>query len=340
MNKAWSILALSAQLLVGEESDRFSNYAKKLNALDISVLGKEASSEVPEPKITEADKEEAKKGVQHSKQAQRRHESPSMPGHGIELPQRKKSEDSDVSELHKVITQGHLELIPLIELALSKNRGVEIQKETLEGAMATRDIASASFDWNVSSSYTRTKDITAFTETQRRNLTLSGFTRDQQEDFYHLFNSTVSRLTRWGLTAALSADITRTEETDFRVAENDRGVWQLSIDIPLLKGFGREAAAGAEISANYSIESERSNLLDFCSSTCRDTILAYWDYRTSALLLSLSQQTEDRARVFLEETKELVKAKLQPETKIKQLQANLAQKKAQRIQTEFRVIRS
>jgi outer membrane protein TolC len=303
----------------------------KSRSLEVSVVDLESTFSLNRKAAPNHDVNQQKKhGVEIEKAS-----------HGISLPT---LDSPRLSLQHHQNKKGELDsntfihLIDVVESSLSQNRNLLIQRQSLNSAKGSLELSQAPFDWYLSSSLTRRHDITAYTETQIKNLTLSGITLDEQTDDRLLYSASLSRLSRWGFTTTLSADVTQTEETDFSVPKNDRGVWQLSIEIPLLKNYGHGSAAATERAAQNSLESERQSTLHNCSTISRDTILAYWNYRSAALLLSLTLQSEERSRLFMEETKELVNAKLHPESKLKQLQANLAQKKSQRIQAEFRVI--
>jgi len=110
--------------------------------------------------------------------------------------------------------------------------------------------------------------------------------------------------------------------------------------LPLLQGFGREAAAGMETAARQEMEVSRVELQHAISRVVQDTSLAYWKYLLDYMYLEQRRKAEQRAEEMLEQTQALVEADELPAAELDDSRANLSDKKTARISAEQSILES
>lgn len=110
--------------------------------------------------------------------------------------------------------------------------------------------------------------------------------------------------------------------------------------LPLLQGFGREAAAGMETAARQEMEVSRVELQHAISRVVQDTSLAYWNYVRDYMYMEQRRMAEQRAEEMLEQTRALVEADELPAAELDESWANLSDKKTARTSAEQSILES
>ena len=90
--------------------------------------------------------------------------------------------------------------------------------------------------------------------------------------------------------------------------------------------------------AEIDLESEKSGTKHIFSTQLYYVLAAYWNYNTARDNHQIYLKSESKSNQFYEETLELIKADIRPESDINQLEADLAEKKVSLIQSEQMII--
>ena len=85
--------------------------------------------------------------------------------------------------------------------------------------------------------------------------------------------------------------------------------------MPLLKGFGTEAADAGELAAKRNLEAGVLTLRQTISQQVLTTVSSYWDYLAAVRNLEQTQVTEERAEQNYSDTSKLIKGNKEPPAK-------------------------
>ena len=140
---------------------------------------------------------------------------------------------------------------------------------------------------------------------------------------------------RSGLTITPSVEMVRQDGLTGGTLNNAEVGVQLRM--PLLRDRGVRANAAGERAAYHTYEASRLDLSETRAVVVLQAALAYWSYLAAWRTLAAYSESEARAQTLLNETKVLIEAEEQPAADLKQLEANLAAKTAQRIAAEQRL---
>ena len=146
----------------------------------------------------------------------------------------------------------------------------------------------------------------------------------------------VQKQFRSGLTLTPEVQMIRRDNLASGGVSNNASVG-LSLQMPLLRDRGVRVNAAGERAARHDYEASVLSLQQTRADVVLRSTLAYWSYLASWKTLEAYRESEARARTLMDETKVLIEAEERPAADLKQLEANLAAKTAQRIATEQRL---
>ncbi len=136
-----------------------------------------------------------------------------------------------------------------------------------------------------------------------------------------------------GLT--LTPQVRMTRQDDFTTGGTlNNASASLALNIPLLQGRGTHVNTAGVLAAAHNYEAGLLSLQHTRAQMVMQAGLAYWNYLAAWQNLEAFQESEARARTLFEETQQLIAADERPAADLKQLEANLAAKTAQRISAE------
>lgn len=230
-----------------------------------------------------------------------------------------------------------LGLLEVVRTTLAQDPVLQRQAAIVAGDEAAWHVERAGFDPRLTTSFNRSSErapVPSF------NQALLGASETITDAF--TYEVGLERRFRSGLVIHPSVAVTR---TDLSLAELDTSDllslpsgnlarFNVLFSQPLLKGRGRTAAAGREIAAALHRDASASIRRHLASEQVLETVLAYWAYRAAWETHTITQESEQRARVLLQETETLVAADQRPAADIEQVRADVADKTALRIRSE------
>lgn len=155
---------------------------------------------------------------------------------------------------------------------------------------------------------------------------------------YTSTDSSVSleKKTRYGISFGPSVGINRTHGiSDYMIpTSSNQTIVAFSLNVPILKGWGKDATGADEMAAAVELEASRLDLQHTIASSVKETVVAYWAYLEARMQLEILKQMEADSRSSLKNMKELVKGHDQPASNLDTFVADLADKTSQRISGE------
>lgn len=143
-----------------------------------------------------------------------------------------------------------------------------------------------------------------------------------------------------GLSIAPTLDVQQATVAGLPSAPANRATAGLNLTVPLARNRMGAALAAARRSAVAGFDAARADLRQAAVQASYDAAVAYWDYAAAGERLAAYRSSEQRARVLVDETAELVRADARPAADLRQFRGSLAGKRAQRITAEQAVAES
>jgi outer membrane protein TolC len=106
------------------------------------------------------------------------------------------------------------------------------------------------------------------------------------------------------------------------------------VNVPLLRGRGRDAVDAQETAAGMEIEATLLDLNQTISDLLVNTVTSYWTAVSSRLSGDVYRDAEDRGRALVETVQALIAADKIPRSDLNQVLANLADRTSSRAAAE------
>ncbi len=229
--------------------------------------------------------------------------------------------------------QTGLGLMQAVQATLFMQPAVLIQQQEVEMSRGNVQMQAGVFDPALSSSFNYQVNEYASTYWQHELYGIGDRT-------YTTTGSSLSLETksRYGFSFGPTVGITRSHGiTDYMIpTSSNQAIVAFTVNVPLLKGMGKEAADADEMAAMERLEASTMDLEQTISESVKDTTQAYWSYLEAIRQLEVFREMEADARQTLDATRHLVEGDEQPAADLDTFEANLAQKISQRISAEQR----
>ena len=224
-----------------------------------------------------------------------------------------------------------LKLMLAVQATLYKQPEVLISRQDVQASRGTLQEEAGVFDPTLTGAFDY--GVNAYAPTYWENY-LYGI----GDRTYTTTESSVSltKKTRYGFSFGPSVAITRSHGiTDYMIpTSSNQAIVLFTVNVPLLKGSGKEAADADEMAARETLEATLLDLEQTISKSVLTTTQTYWAYLAALEELEVFRRMEADARQTLEDTRLLVKGNEQPASDLETFEANLAQKISQRVAAE------
>lgn len=224
-----------------------------------------------------------------------------------------------------------LGLMQAVQITLYKQPAVLLQQQEVEISRGNLQMEAGMFDPNLTSSFLY--QTNEFAPTYWQNELYGVGDRS-----YTTTGSSVGLETksRYGFSFGPSVGINRSHGiTDYLMPTSyNQAIVAFTVNVPLLKGMGKEAADAGEMAAIEELEASTLDLEQTISQSVMNTTQAYWNYLAAFRQFEVFREMEKDAAQTLEAIQHLVKGDERPASDLDPFEANLAQKTSQRINSE------
>lgn len=199
--------------------------------------------------------------------------------------------------------QPPLTLDEAVTRTLQSSPGVEVQRQRILQAEFTEQIAAGQFDFALFSSVWSERSL----QPQGRTInTASGPTDVVQQEATGMSVGAVQQL-RNGITLTPSATVVRSSVNTNALTPDARSDVQLQIKIPLLRGWGSDAANVNELAAKSALISTKEFARHDVADRVARTTASYWSMRASVQTLKILQESEERALLLSQQLEDMVR---------------------------------
>ena len=159
---------------------------------------------------------------------------------------------------------------------------------------------------------------------------LGNITTNQVNDVT-LLDISATKEFRNGVTISPSLLATRTMDNINDIGGVNLSTLAFQVNVPLLRGRGRDVVDAAETAAGIEVEASLLALNQTISTLLSSS---YWNALGAVRDLEVAQASEDRGKVYVDNVQTLISAGRVPEAEINQVKANLATRSSARIAAE------
>jgi outer membrane protein len=143
---------------------------------------------------------------------------------------------------------------------------------------------------------------------------------------------------RNGITAGPMLTVTRTSDNVFTFSQQNQSHLDFQVNIPLLRGRGRDVVTAQEVSSNIEVEASLLDLNQMISDLLFNTATSYWSAVAARRSLDVYREAETRAKLLLDTAQALIEADKIPRSDASEAQANLADRTASRIAADEQLL--
>jgi outer membrane protein len=141
-----------------------------------------------------------------------------------------------------------------------------------------------------------------------------------------------------GITAGPLLTVSRTTDNVFTQLGLNESHLGYQINVPLLRGRGRDVVGAQETASGIEVEASLLDLNQTISDLLVNTAVAYWSAVAARRSLDVYREAEARGRVLLDTVQALIAGDKIPRSEVSETQANLADRTASRIAAEQQLL--
>lgn len=223
--------------------------------------------------------------------------------------------------------QSTLALHPVLHLAeqqVALDRGVRRQ-------------ATGQFDTLLNSSFSQEHTATPLTQLERAQVAAAGITTTNETVNLTNLTAGATKQYRNGLSITPSFQDIRTTDNLLTTGEN-LSTLLFQVNVPLMRGHGRKAVAAQETAAGIEVTAGQLDLNQTVSDLLTGTASSYWGLLAALRNFQVAKGSEERGKIYVENVQTLIDADRVPKAEIYQVQANLAERTVQRLESQQAVV--
>lgn len=221
-----------------------------------------------------------------------------------------------------------LPLEAAIAHALEHAPDIDIARRQYDIARGNVELAGAAFDVTMKSSVLQGADHAVSLSPTKPDVVVPVTTSTVR------YGVSADKAFRAGVTVTPALTITRSDQSTSSFAPPNTATASLAVGMPLLRGRRGGTPLLNERAAEVSLHAAQLDVRQSAAQTILAVVGSYWSYVGAARQLGVYQQSEERARQLVDLTGVLVTADERPRADLNQARANLASKRAARINAE------
>lgn len=235
-------------------------------------------------------------------------------------------------------SQSAITLRDALKATLERHPALQVQRWEIEKARGTKQQSSGAFDTLIESSLTHQNQRTPVSQLQSQQTNGSAGSIIPTSDT--AYNLSASRLFRNGINVMSFTRIDRTSNELLGPLPFNTSQVGVEAVVPLFRGRGRRAVAANELAGEVELASTELDLEQTKEQLLANTAVAYWNLLAAKRQLEVAAGSEQRGRLLLETVKALIDADQVPRSDIYQVNANVADRVANRISFEQAVVQA
>ena len=225
-------------------------------------------------------------------------------------------------------------LLDALKTTLEQNPDLQLQVQQLESSKGVLRASAGAFDLSINAAYLQNHLTNPLTTAQAAQYALAGLIVDAQAQNNTTYTIETPKLFRNGVSIDPTATLTRTTDNISTRQGLNQSQVAFQINIPLLRGRGRDAVDAQEKSAGSTVQANVRDVNQEVALLLTTTAIQYWNAVAAAQNLEIAKDSETRGEKYLQDVQMLIDKDRVARGEINQLVANLANRKATSIAAE------
>jgi outer membrane protein TolC len=231
-----------------------------------------------------------------------------------------------LSSQNDAAPQAAISLADAMTSTLRRHPLLRVQEQQVQYSRGAVLRAQAQFDRVLSADASHSRTYTPLNEVER---TLYGATSATTN--VTTLDAAATQQFRNGISAGPLLNVTRTSDNIFTLNGLNQAHIGFQVNIPMLRGRGRDVVAAQETASGMEAEASLLDLNQTISDLLFNTAVSYWTAAAARRSLEVYREAEARGRVMLDTVSALIDADKIPRSDVSEVQANLADRIASRI---------
>lgn len=231
--------------------------------------------------------------------------------------------------------EGRLSLAEAIESTLREHPLLRVQQQQVRYNRGAVLRAQSQFDRVVQAGASQSHTYSPLSEVER---TLYGATSATTN--FTSVDAEATQQFRNGISAGPLLTVTRTSDNVFTQGGLNQSHLGFQINVPLLRGRGREVVTAQETASGIEVEASLLDLNQTISDLLFNTAVSYWSTVAARRSVEVYREAETRGQLMLETVQTLIEADRIPRSDASEVQANLADRAASRIAADQQLLQA
>ncbi len=227
-----------------------------------------------------------------------------------------------------------ISLIDALKSTLEQDPDIQVQVQQLNASKGARQAAAGQFDTLLNAGFQQSHLTTPLTDQQVAQYALAGLLVTSFVPNTTTYTLGAQKLFRNGIFVEPTVSLTRdTDNITNRQGLNQSQI-AFQVNVPLLRGRGRDAVDAQERAATSTVEASTRNVNQEIAQLVTTTAIQYWNAVAAAQNLVIARDSEVRGQKYVQDVQILIDRDRVARGEINQLIANLANRSATRIAAE------
>jgi outer membrane protein len=231
-----------------------------------------------------------------------------------------------------------ISLLDAVRSALSNHPLLKSQEAQVEISRGGQQQAASQFDLTTQTGLVQGRSTLPLSAGQQEQNLLSGLDASSQRINLTDYSFSVSKLFRNGISVSPRLDLARNTDNLFNATGLNTSSMSLRINVPLMRGRGRNVIGAQEDAAKLDVSATLLELNQLISQLMANVANSYWNVVAARKSFSYASEAEARGLVYLDNVEALAAADRVPRNDVNEAKANLAQRTSSRIIAEQQLL--
>ncbi len=231
-----------------------------------------------------------------------------------------------------------LTLIEAVRSTLANHTLLQIQQQQISINRGLRQQVAGQFDTLVGAGISRSRTNNPLSMYLQQQALAAGVHTSNLLTNLTTYDLDAGKMWRNGASVSAVLGVTRNLDNLTNVTGVSSSNFSLALEIPLLRGRGRQAVAAQEDAASIEVQASLFDLNQLIAQLMANTASSYWNFVAARKVLTIAQDAEQRGNAYVENVQAFIDADRVPRSDIHEVTANLAGRMATRIAAEHQVV--
>lgn len=224
-----------------------------------------------------------------------------------------------------------LTLIEAVKYTLANHTLLQIQQDQVIINKGLRQQAAGQFDTLLGAGITRSRSNDPLSTYLQQQALIDGVQTSNLLTNLTTYDVSLGKMWRNGMSVSAVLGVSRDLDNLTNAADVSSSQFSLALEIPLLRGRGRDAVAAQEDAAGIEVQASQLDLNQLIAQLMTNTATSYWNFVAARKNLQIAQDAEQRGHAYVENVQAFIDADRVPRSDIHEVLANLAGRTATRI---------